>query len=187
VRLLPWRHGFVAIVDDGTAQRLADRALVRRMQQAIDGIDGLPAALGLRIGVGRLVARAGEIGDALAGAEQALAAATRLPAHGAVVRFEDLGIYRLLLGGNAATDHAEFARQVLAPLAAIDTRGQLFASLEALTRHDFNCAAAARALRIHVNTMKYRMQQLRDAFGRDPARGELRLEIELALKIRALG
>lgn len=75
---------------------------------------------------------------------------------------------------------------MLRPILHGDARGALLATLTALLAHNFNLAAVARELGVHQNTVKYRMQQLREAFGRDPSRGDLRLELELALKIRMM-
>ena len=140
----------------------------------------------LHIGIGRLEADPALLGISLKTAEQALRALTRLPRTSATLQFEELGIYRLLLGGNLAHDHYEFVTQVLGPILRGDGREPLLATLAALVAHNFNLAAVARQLGVHQNTIKYRMQQLREAFGRDPSRGDLRLEIELALKLRLL-
>jgi len=186
LRLFHWRDGFVVIADEMSAERGTERALVRRLQLAVDSIEGLPARLQLRIGIGRAEQEPARLGLSLKTAEQALRALDRLPRRNATLKFEELGIYRLLLGGNSARDRDDFVRQVLGPVLRGDGRGALLDTLAAAVVHNFNLAAVARALGVHQNTVKYRMQQLREAFGRDPSRGDLRLEIELALKIRAM-
>ncbi len=186
LRLLHWRDSFVVIADEASAERCIERGLVRRLQQAVDSIDGLPARLRLRIGIGRAESDAAQLGMSLKTAAQALRALERLPQKNATLKFEELGVYRLLLGGNLAHDHDEFVAQVLGPVLRGDGRGALLDTLATLVAHNFNLAAVARALGVHQNTVKYRMQQLREAFGRDPSRGDLRLEIELALKIRMM-
>ena len=102
-----------------------------------------------------------------------LRALARLPRKSATLKFEELGIYRLLLAGNLAHDHDQFVTQMLGLILRGDGREPLRATV-------------ARQLGVHQNTIKYRMQQLRAAFGRDPSRGDLRLAIELALKLRLL-
>jgi sugar diacid utilization regulator len=186
LRLMHWRDGFVVIADEASAERGTERGMVRRLQHALDSIDGLPARLHLRIGIGRAESDAAQLGMSLKTAEQALRALARLPQKNATLKFEELGIYRLLLGGNLARDHDDFVAQVLGPVLRADGRGALLETLAALLAHNFNLAAVARELGVHQNTVKYRMQQLREAFGRDPSRGDLRLEIELALKIRMM-
>ena len=183
LRLLHWRDALLIIADETSAERCTERGLVRRLQQALDGIDGLPARLRLRIGIGRAETDAHALGLSLKTAEQALRALERLPHKHATLKFEELGVYRLLLGGNLARDRDDFANEVLRPILR---GGALLVTLGALLTHNFNLAAVARELGVHQNTVKYRMQQLREAFGRDPSRGDLRLELELALKIRMM-
>ena len=48
---------------------------------------------------------------------------------------------------------------------------------------DHNGAKAARRLYIHPNTLAYRMRTIRRLLGGDPCRGDLRLQVELALKL----
>ncbi|MEQ8233739.1 MAG: helix-turn-helix domain-containing protein [Gammaproteobacteria bacterium] len=188
LRLLHWRSGFVVIAAAAQAERLGERALARRLQQALDALDALPAPLRLRIGIGRVETSPLTLGISLKSAERAVQAIARLDIGTRVLKFEDLGVYRLLLGGNREDEHAEFVDQVLAPVRARDRHGSgtLLDTLATLVAHDFAIAPAARALGVHANTVKYRLNQLREAFGADPARGELRLEIELALKIRQI-
>ncbi|MCB1746723.1 MAG: GAF domain-containing protein [Gammaproteobacteria bacterium] len=190
VRLLHWRAGFVAVVGTDVAERLAERGLARRLQQALDQLAVLPEPARLRLGVGRLEHDPTALGAALRSAEQAVRAIERIDARTPVMRFEDLGVYRLLLGANRAEEHAEYVDHVLAPVVAADRasgRGPLLDTLTALVAHDFALAPTARALGVHLNTVKYRQNQLRDLLGGDPARGELRTEVALALKIRRLG
>jgi sugar diacid utilization regulator/putative methionine-R-sulfoxide reductase with GAF domain len=186
VRLLHWRDHLVVITDEAGAERITERGQVRRLQQAVDGIEDLPARVRLRIGIGRAEHDAAQLGRSLKSAEQALRALERLPQNNATMKFEELGVYRLLLGGNQPREHDNFVDEVLAPVLRSDARGALLETLAALLAHNFNLAAVARELGVHQNTVKYRMQQLREAFGRDPSRGDLRLEIELALKIRLM-
>ncbi len=144
----------------------------------------------MRIGIGRAESDAAQLALSLKSAEQALRALERLPQKNATLKFEELGVYRLLLGGNQPRDHTAFVNEVLGPVLRADSRGggrgALLETLAALLGHNFNLAAVARQLGVHQNTVKYRVQQLREAFGRDPSRGDLRLEIELALKIRLM-
>jgi sugar diacid utilization regulator len=184
LRLLHWRSGFVVIATALQAERLGERALARRLQQALDALDALPAPLRLRIGLGRVETSPVTLGVSLKSAERAVQAIARLDIGTRALKFEDLGVYRLLLGGNREDEHAEFVDQVL--LRDRHGSGALLDTLATLVAHDFAIAPAARALGVHANTVKYRLNQLRDAFGADPARGELRLEIELALKIRQI-
>jgi DNA-binding PucR family transcriptional regulator len=48
---------------------------------------------------------------------------------------------------------------------------------------DYNVAEAAHRMFVHANTLKYRLKRIRTLIGGDPARGDLRLQVELALKM----
>ncbi len=189
VKPMLWRDGFVIITDAVHAERFAERDVQRRLHRAVSAIafDGEP--LTLRVGIGRRESAPGKLATSLKTAEQALRAMTRLHRSSQVMRFEELGIYRLLLGSNQAQEHDEFASQVLEPVLAFDRRNgrdTAMKTLRALVACNFNAAEASRTLGIHVNTIKYRIRQLQDLLGADPGSGDSRLEIELALKILEL-
>ncbi|WP_018654589.1 PucR family transcriptional regulator [Actinomadura flavalba] len=74
----------------------------------------------------------------------------------------------------------------LAPLDGLAPaqRDRLTETLQALLEHNFNAARASRRLRVHPQTVRYRLRQLEDLFGddlRDPRRC---LEMELILHAR---
>ncbi|WP_285915882.1 helix-turn-helix domain-containing protein [Actinomadura opuntiae] len=77
----------------------------------------------------------------------------------------------------------------LAPLSAVPParRERLAETLLALLEHNFNAADASRRLRVHPQTVRYRLRHLQDLFGddlRDPRRC---LEMELILHARLAG
>jgi PucR family transcriptional regulator, purine catabolism regulatory protein len=185
-RPMLWRDGFVIVTDAASAERFAERTLVRRLRSAVSTISHQGQPLSLRLGIGRPEAGPGDFAMSLKTAEQALRALARLPNDRQVMSFEDLGVYRLLLGTNQAHEHQEFASQVLEPVLAFDRRSgrsTLLDTLRALVSCTFNAAETSRYLGIHINTVKYRTRQLQDLLGSDPGTAERRLEIELALKI----
>ena len=51
---------------------------------------------------------------------------------------------------------------------------------------DYNANETARRLYVHANTLAYRLRTIRRLLGGDPARGDLRLTVELALKLSDL-
>lgn len=181
-----WRDGFVIVTDQTSAERFTERALLRRLQSAVSSITHEGKQLFLRLGIGRIETASNDFAMSLRTADQALRAIARLPNERQVMSFEELGVYRLLLGTNQAQEHLEFASQVLEAPLTFDRRSgrsTLMDTLRTLVSCNFNAAEASRRLGIHINTVKYRMRQLKDLFGGDPGSGELRLEIELALKI----
>ena len=61
-------------------------------------------------------------------------------------------------------------------------RGELAQALGA----DYNAKETARRLYVHPNTLTYCLRAIRRLLGGDPARGDLRLTVELALKLKDL-
>lgn len=55
--------------------------------------------------------------------------------------------------------------------------------MRVLAESDWNTAEAARRLYVHTNTLKHRLKRITTLLGGDPAKGDLRLQTELALKI----
>jgi len=51
---------------------------------------------------------------------------------------------------------------------------------------DYNANETARRLCVHPNTLAYRLRTIRRLLDGDPARGDLRLTVELALKLKDL-
>ena len=51
---------------------------------------------------------------------------------------------------------------------------------------DYNANETARRLYVHANTLAYRLRTIRRLLGGDPARGDLRLTVELTLKLSDL-
>ena len=189
VPVLPWGSGFITLLNSADSERLRDPALTRQLGRSL--AHALPDAAQIRValGVGRLERAPAGLAGSLRGAEQALLAAQRLEAGACAAFIEDLGVYRVLLSGNRPEDHSEFVEQILGDLLRADRvrgAGRLLATLQALVRHDFNLVTTARALGVHVNTVKYRQQRIAELLHGDPARGARRLEVELALKIAEL-
>jgi DNA-binding PucR family transcriptional regulator len=59
----------------------------------------------------------------------------------------------------------------------------LVPTLRAYVQADYNANQTARRLYVHANTLAYRLRTIRRLLGGDPARGDLRLTVELALKL----
>jgi len=136
----------------------------------------VPAALGPAVPLAR----------ALASARRA-AVALRLPRAGpGLVRADDHLLDLAVLADPALA--RDLVAHRLAPLDALDpaTRERLAETLGAWLDHHGEARPAAAALHVHVQTVRYRLGQLREAFGAaldDPA---ARLEVAVALRARAL-
>jgi DNA-binding PucR family transcriptional regulator len=81
----------------------------------------------------------------------------------------------------------ELARSALAPLDQLSpaTRERLLDTLDAWLACHGSASAAAERLHVHVQTVRYRLEQLRDLLGDALDEPDARLELELALRISA--
>ncbi|MCC3293918.1 PucR family transcriptional regulator ligand-binding domain-containing protein [Arthrobacter sp. zg-Y411] len=84
---------------------------------------------------------------------------------------------------------ADLAAEALDPLEAFDrTHGaQLIPTLEAYLLHNGSVAAVAADLGLHRNTVRYRLSQVAELTGHDPAVTADRVHLYLALNVRRLG
>lgn len=93
---------------------------------------------------------------------------------------------RMFLGRLSPQD---VAAHVLAPIDALDEarRDVMFETLDAWLEHNGNATAAARALTLHPQSMRYRLRQLKELLGEDVLdEPEQRLRLAVARKARAL-
>ena len=157
----------IALIDDPGAPGLHDR-LERLLR-------GRPAALGPEV-ARRAAARS------LARAQLALTVTADAHPRGLVVAERHLE--QLLLRGDPALG-AELAEVVLAPLRELPRAAQakLTATLRTWLDHQGRVEATAAALKVHPQTVRYRIAQLRDLFGAmlDDADGRFRLALALRL------
>jgi PucR family transcriptional regulator, purine catabolism regulatory protein len=139
----------------------------------------------LSFGVSRPVGTPGELAIAYDQATKALQIGRRIHGPGAVIRFDSLGVYRLLSLIDDAEELRSFAYESLGPLLALDRpeRDDMLQTLEALVECNLNVARAARRLYFHYNTLRYRIIKLERLLGPFTTNSNLCLQIGLALQI----
>ncbi len=106
-----------------------------------------------------------------------------------VMPYEDLGIYPLLLRGNATVEELrEFAARVLAPLRAYDEKHQteLVRTLRLYFDVGQNVKTAAAELSVHRHTVFYRLRQIAEIGGHDLDSAHDQLTLRTAIAIDAL-
>lgn len=143
-------------------------------------------AASITVGIGRVCASPHDFSAACAEARRAIDLANSLGMANRVVSFEDLGVYRLLLDLPRPTEAVRLAEDLLAPLDEYDRRHgtHLIATLEAFLAANGVLQRAAANMAVHVNTLTYRLQRIRDLTGIDLDDSDARLEAHLAVKIR---
>jgi PucR C-terminal helix-turn-helix domain/GAF domain/GGDEF-like domain len=187
--VVPWRSGFLMLLP------AAPDNLARDLDVAADLLDRVHAAAehvgpGARVhlAVSSPVRTVRELGHGLHEAEQAVELARRLDIADRPLAFEHLGVYRILLDGGGSQHRHDFVEDALGPLSRYDAEHDtaLVTTLRAYVEADYNANETARRLYVHANTLAYRLRTIRRLLGGDPARGDLRLTVELALKLKDL-
>lgn len=108
---------------------------------------------------------------------------------GPVARFDHLrevGAYRLLYDAWGSADLAAFAADALGELPLHDRRGTLRQTLLAYLETGGSHVETASRLRIHRNTLAYRLRQISALTGYDPTDPRTRMLLHLALLAAAL-
>lgn len=116
----------------------------------------------------------------------ALAIVKRFGRTSHIIVFDELGIYALLLRSNAVDDLQDFAQRLLEPLLNHDRADDLLHTLKVALQHQFSPQKSAETLFVHPNTVKYRLNQIRDLLDVDLRNAEQMLELQLALLVHSL-
>ena len=156
-----------------------------RLQQNQGFNVSLPA---YSIGLGRTAYTLATIPESLRQAQQALEIGRRLFGENKLHSFAHLGIYRLLFHLNGQNELNEFYTETLGPLLQADTRADstLIETLEGFFRCNGNLSETARVMHLHRNSLLYRLGRIEEILGRSLDDSELRLSLQIALKIHHL-
>lgn len=177
----------VALVElPGDAGTVGLRALHGRLR---DGVDGIADATGIRravvsgpvrdvAGFPAALAETREVGgivDALGGAAE-------------VVPVTELSTLRLVVNGERADVAVRFAEQCLGPLRRSDAEsgGDLVETLRRYLAAGAQVRAAAKALGVHENTVRYRLGRIEHLTGLDTRRFDALLAAQLAFQVDGL-
>ena len=117
-------------------------------------------------------------------ARAAMDAARRLGAT-APCLYDELGVVRLLVGGQDDPDLEKFVNGIAQPLLDYDAShdGALLATLRAFFRAECSQRVAAEQLFIHHKTLRYRLEQIRTLTGLDLSKHSDRVRADLALQL----
>lgn len=101
-----------------------------------------------------------------------------------VVRYEDLGVYKLLM---QAADRSELARFVDPRAASLRAQSpEFFETAVALCNNNLNYQETARELYVHPKTIRYRAERVDRLYGIDFHNPEDRLQLALAARVFSL-
>jgi sugar diacid utilization regulator len=123
--------------------------------------------------------------QALRQAQHAIDLGIRLGRTGQTISYEELGIYRLLLQIGDMHQLWQFAEDVLGPLIEYDARHKvdLVGTLSVYLNQHESLKQTARVLRVHVNTVTYRIQRIQRLTSLDLTDPDHRLSAHVATKI----
>ncbi|WP_433622196.1 GAF domain-containing protein [Nocardia sp. CA-120079] len=105
-----------------------------------------------------------------------------------VVIERDLALARLVTRREGMAGAAAFAEELLSPLREYDraTGGALLQTLVAFTRSQGQIRATAAALVVHENTVRYRLNRIRELSAIEPERLDSLMNVALALQLQEL-
>ena len=154
-----------------------------RLQQGKTGNGDLPT---FTAGIGRLAKDVQQIPQSYREAQQALEIGRRLFGEGDIHYFTRLGIYRLLFYLYGHEELSDFYQETLGFLLESDrhSNSALIETLESFFHCNGNLSETARTMHLHRNSLLYRLGRIEELLGRSLEDPEMRLSLQIALKIR---
>jgi DNA-binding PucR family transcriptional regulator len=165
---------------DGDADGLASRIL-----KAVADAD---LGITVSVAIGRRCLKPDDFKSSYSEAQRALDLMVRFGKREQIINYDRLGVYRLLAQIEDRSGLESFAGRMLEPLLAYDAaRGTpLLKTLEVYLQRHGNLRQSARDLHIHLNTLHYRLRRISEVIGADLKDADVRLDLLLALRVRAL-
>jgi PucR family transcriptional regulator, purine catabolism regulatory protein len=160
-------------------------ALANRIREAVGDSE---LGITVSVAIGRLCVRPDDFKPAFTEAQRALDLMVRFGKREQVINYDRLGVYRLLAQVEDRAGLESFAGRMLGPLTAYDEgRGTpLLKTLEVYLQNHGGLRQSARELHIHLNTLHYRLRRISEVTGVDLKDADARLDLLLALRVRAL-
>ena len=139
-------------------------------------------------GIGHVATHVQGIPQSFREAQRAVEIGRRLFGEGKIHSFARLGIYRLLFYLDGQSELTTFYQEMLGPLLDYDARhdGTYIKTLECYFQYNGNLSQTARTMHFHRNSLIYRLERIEEILGRSLEDAELRLSLQIALKIHHL-
>ncbi len=137
------------------------------------------------IGIGNSYERIKDIKKSYAEALEAVNTAKKFPSYGQVICFAEMGCYRLLSMVRDRSVLEAYCQDTIGTLVEYEKENQvnLLETLENFLICNGNQADVARKMFLHVNTVAYRLNRIKELLGVDLSQAETRFNLYLALKI----
>ena len=109
-------------------------------------------------------------------------------ASSSVTHYEDLGLFRIVSLADSATRLQHFCQDTIGPLIAYDGGHgtELVKTLRIFLEQNQNLVQTAKTLHIHYNTLRYRLDRIKEILGDVLNNQQQRLAIEVALQFYRL-
>ncbi|HHY39592.1 MAG TPA: hypothetical protein GX507_11825 [Clostridia bacterium] len=150
-------------------------------------LDNFPPPAMLVVGIGRYYPGLSGIRRSYLEAEQAAMVGLRLSSNGkpiTIIRYDDLGVYRVILSGMWSDEGRSFYKEVVEPLVEYDRthKSDLIKTLDTFFRTGSH-RSTAHALFIHYNTVRYRLGLVERITGLKLSNADHRLSLQVGLKL----
>ncbi|MGI9016057.1 MAG: PucR family transcriptional regulator [Euzebya sp.] len=161
----------------------------QRVTTALESVSGLLARRSVEVqltcGLSERLERPEAAPQGLQQANHAIDLGVRVGRAGGVVAYDDLGIYRLLLQIGDMRQLWRFAEEVLGELITYEATHSLdlIGTLSVYLHEHASLKQAARRLRVHTNTISYRIRRVEDLTRLDLSQADDRLSAHVAVKI----
>jgi len=185
----PKGQGVVVLVPEaftGTAPQAIESLAQNLHARVVQVLPDMP----ISVGAGRLCKAIPDFKESFNEARRSLDIIRRCHKRNQVVFFHALGVYRLFSLIEDRTELMQLAEQTLGPLLEYDRQHgtTLVKTLGYYLESGRNLEGSARAMFIHVNTLKYRLKRIQEIARLDLNSAEQRFNVHLAVKIlQAIG
>lgn len=174
------------------AHRLAGAkaSLVQELRKVCERVGAENAPYTISLGISSPVSELAKFRQAYECARQSLeiGRAFRGEPSGVVTHYEDLGLFRVISPAESPASLERFCLDTIGPLITHDRESgtELVKTLRVFLEYNQNSARAAKALHIHYNTMRYRLNRIKEILGDALGNPQQRLAIEVALQLYSL-
>ncbi|MCG4585329.1 helix-turn-helix domain-containing protein, partial [Anaerosalibacter bizertensis] len=155
------------------------RSIKEYVEQEIDYIN-------IVIGIGRYYENILNIDRSYKEAKKALVVEKNMS--NGILHFDQMRIYKLLTKVEDKNELRIFYNEILYPIKKYDEKNNtnLLGTLEMYFEYNENMNATSKALYIHVNTLKYRLNRIKEILNIDDLNIENKVELYLSLKVMKL-
>ena len=167
---------------------VADRRITTAAQSLREHLVWRLGATSVSVGVGRWVPGLDGLRQSYREAIEALRLGQEVGGTGQTTFYSDLGLYRLLLSFQGHPELARFYQDTMGRLIVFDAKGdgEILRTLDAYFASNGSPTEAATRLHVHRNTLLYRLQRIRSIADIDLDDPEVRLALQIALRIRRI-